>query len=407
MGALGGLTGSSGGAGGTGFSGPNAANLLAPTNGDQISQAYSGTQNALSGQQALLQALQGQNGLQNQNQVYGQLQGVASGAVNPAQAQFNQNTSQNVANQAALMAGQRGASQNVGLMARQAAQTGAGIQQQAVGQEAAQQAQNQIGAIGQAGQLANTQAGQQIGQTNANVGAQQSEQANLLNALQGYNSNQVSMQSNINSANAGLANTQLQGQQALIGGVMNGAGAAIGAAEGGAIGLAAGGVAPQPVASAGPTSMFGQFLKGAGNTVNPVSAQDQALAQFGSGSAALQRGASSMTAGIGKKLKGSGMNTTTLDNGTGATDLADTAPEVMVASSGGVADYSKGAAVKAKNAAEKAVVPGNSYANDRIPAVLTDGEGVLDVETMQDPGPIGHMARALIKHVEAKKRMRR
>lgn len=406
MGALGGLTGSSGGAGGTGFSGPNAANLLAPTNGDQISQAYSGTQNALSGQQALLQALQAQNGLQNQNQVYGQLQGIASGAVNPAQAQFNQNTSQNVNNQAALMAGQRGASQNVGLMARQAAQTGAGIQQQAVGQEAAQQAQNQIGAIGQAGQLANTQAGQQIGQTNANVGAQQGEQANLLNALQGYNSNQVAMQSNINSANAGLANTQLQGQQALIGGVMNGAGAAFGAAEGGVVPMAAGRV-PQSAPVAGPSSMFGQFLKGTGNTVNPASMQDQAPAQFGSGSAGLQKGAASMTAGIGKKLKGSGMNTTTQDNGTGATDLAGTDPEVMVASSGGVADYSKGAAVKAKNAAEKAVVPGNSYANDRIPAVLTDGEGVLDVETMQDPGPIGHMARALIKHVEAKKRMRR
>src|SRR6185312_12432015 len=144
MGGLPGLLGFGGGAAGTSFQGPQTAQLVNPTSGQQVQSAYNNTQSAMGSQQALLQALQAQQGLQNQSQVYGQLQGIASGQVNPAQAQFAQNTQQNVANQAALMAGQRGASSNVGLMARQAAQQGAATQKQAVGQEAAQQAQNQI-----------------------------------------------------------------------------------------------------------------------------------------------------------------------------------------------------------------------------------------------------------------------
>jgi hypothetical protein len=263
MGAIGGLIGLSGGAAGSGFAAPQQAQLTAPTNTGQIGTAYTGTQGAMTGQQALLQALQAQNGLGNQAQVYGQLQGIASGTVNPAQAQFAKNTAQNVGNQAALMAGQRGASQNVGLIARQAAQQGAGIQQQAVGQEAAQQAQNQIAAIGQAGQLATTQAGQQIGQTNANVSAQQAEQQNLLQALQGYNTNQVQSQASVNAGNAALAQTTMQGQQNLIGGALNGAasflggGSGGGAAQGGEIiKLANGGWTQQgpAVIAQGPTS---------------------------------------------------------------------------------------------------------------------------------------------------------
>ncbi len=264
MGSLPGLAGLGGGAGGTGFAGPQSANIIAPTNSQQVQQAYTGVQGGLTSQQQLLQALQAQQGVQNQSQVYGQLQGIASGAVNPAQAQFNQNTAANVANQAALMAGQRGAGSNVGLIARQAAQQGAATQQQAVGQEAAQQAQNQVAAIQGAGQLATTQAGQQIGQTNANVQAQQSEQGQLLNALQGYNTNQVAMQSNINNANAGLAGTMLQGQQSLIGGALGSAGLA-------GFSMAAGGEVPQkmadggysggqPFGGSGGSPSFGQFL---------------------------------------------------------------------------------------------------------------------------------------------------
>lgn len=235
MSSVTGLLGVGGGMGGTGFSAPSGANQ------NQLHTAYNNTQNAMQGQNALLAALQNQNGLGNQTQVYNQLQGVANGqGPNPAQAMLNQATGANVANQASLMAGQRGASQNVGLMARQAAQQGANLQQQAAGQGASMQAQQALGALGQAGGMANTMAGQQIGQTNQNVASQQSEQG----ILQGANTANNNIQGQ-------LANTQMGGQQKLLGGVGNAVGAITGLfADGGQVGAA----------PTGPQSMFGHAV---------------------------------------------------------------------------------------------------------------------------------------------------
>jgi hypothetical protein len=225
------LLGLGGGAGGTSFS------LNPGTNANQVNTAYN--QN-----QALLTALQGQNGLGNQSQVYNQLQNVAAGqGPNPAQAMLNQATGANVANQAALQAGQRGASQNVGLAARNAALAGTNAQQQAAGQGATMQANQALGALGQAGQLANTQAGQQIGAT-------QNEQNILQNANTAYNQQQ-----------AGLAQTQMQGQQSMLSGVLGGIGALGGTvgnvAKGISQGMADGGLVPNQM---GVQSMFGQSL---------------------------------------------------------------------------------------------------------------------------------------------------
>ena len=164
MGAWSGLLGNNNGANGTGFSTPQGANITNPTNPGQINNAYSGNQTALAQQQALLQALQAQGGLGNQSQVYNQLQGVVNGTgPNPAQAQLAQATGTNVANQAALMAGQRGAGSNVGLIARQAGQQGAATQQNAVGQAATLQANQSLNALNSAGSIANTQVANQIG----------------------------------------------------------------------------------------------------------------------------------------------------------------------------------------------------------------------------------------------------
>jgi hypothetical protein len=229
MGSVGGLLGTAGGAGGTGFAGPQQANITNPVTQGQITNAYTGVQGAQAQQNSLLSALQAQNGLANQSNVYNQLQNIAAGqGPNPAAAQLAQATSANTANQAALMAGQRGASQNVGLMARQAAQQGAANQQQAAGQAATMQAQQSLNALGQAGAMASGQVANQIGQTNANTQAQQAEQQNLLNAQGQYNSAAVGSQSSVNAANAGLANTQLQGQQAMLGGLANSMGGASG-----------------------------------------------------------------------------------------------------------------------------------------------------------------------------------
>lgn len=84
------------------------------------------------------------------------------GGPNLANAQLQQATAQNVGNQAALAAGQRGAASNVGLIARQAANVGANVQQQAAGQSSINRLQQQLaaqqelaGVYGTQGQLAN------------------------------------------------------------------------------------------------------------------------------------------------------------------------------------------------------------------------------------------------------------
>lgn len=319
MGAIGGILGLSGGANGTGFSGPQGAPIVNTTNPAQTSAAYTGTQGSLSSQQALLSALQAQNGLGNQSQVYNQFQGIANGkGPNPAQAMLNQSTGQNVANQGALMAGQRGASSNVGLIAKQAAQQGSAIQQNAAGQAATLQANQSLNALNSAGNMANTQAANQIGATTTNTQANLAEQQALMNAQNAFNQNQVSMQNNINSANAGLAQTNMGGQQSFLGGVGN--------AAGGVTGLFAAGGAVQ--GSSGPRSMIAKHM-----------------------------------------------------------------------ASGTVQDYRQGGNIMAATPGQKAVVSGNSYSNDRIPSVLSEGEGVLDRKTMSDPGPIGQMARAIIAHI--------
>lgn len=238
MGAVGGLLGLSGGASGTGFASPQAANIDAPTTVKQVNTAYGANQQALAQQQALLEALQRQNGLQNQSAVYNQLADIAAGrGPNPAQAMLNQATGQNVANQAALMAGQRGANANVGLLARQAAQQGAQTQQQSAGQAATMEAQQALNALQAQGQLANTQANQQINATSGLTQAQQNEQNNLLNAIAAQNNAKIGMQSNINTANAGLASQSMGMQGQIFGGLAGGIGTGFGLlkAEGGEV----------------------------------------------------------------------------------------------------------------------------------------------------------------------------
>ena len=188
MGSIAGMLGLAGGQNGTGFS------TFAGTNADQLAQSYQGVQGSLAQQQALLQALGAQNGIQNQQQVYQQLQDIAAGKTgNVAQTQLAQATGANVANQAALMAGQRGAGANVGMMGRQAAQQGAQAQQQAAGQAASLMAQQQLGAIQNAGNLATTQVGQQQAAQNAALQAQLQQQQTLQGANTAYSQQQAEM----------------------------------------------------------------------------------------------------------------------------------------------------------------------------------------------------------------------
>ncbi len=173
----------------------------------QVNTSYDQTQDSIAQQKAFVTALQAQNGLGNQQDVFqqqqqlsNQLQGVANGTgPNPALAQLNQSTGQNISNQAALMAGQRGASANTGLIARQAAMQGGNLQQQAAGQGATLEAQQQLAAMGQLqGQqanmanLANTQVGQQQSGL-ANYGQQTAQQYGTLTGAQN-NANNINAQ---------------------------------------------------------------------------------------------------------------------------------------------------------------------------------------------------------------------
>lgn len=203
----------------------NPTPLLNPVDQNQVSQNYNQAQSGLAQQQAFLQALQAQNGVGNQSQVYNQLQGVANGTgPNPALAQLNQQTGANNAATAALMAGQRGAGANTGLIARQAGMAGANNQQNAIGQAATLQAQQQANAIGAAGNLASQQVAQQGSALTGYNQSAQNEQGQILNAANNQNVN------NINDLQ-GVRNTKT----AAIGGLANGAGAAAAMAEGGAV----------------------------------------------------------------------------------------------------------------------------------------------------------------------------
>lgn len=229
------------------------ANIQQGTNTDQLNQAYQGAQGGLGQQQMLADQYSpgGMQGLASQQALTGQLQGVINGTgPNAAQTALNQNTAANVANQAALMAGQRGASSNVGLLARQNAMAGAMAQQQAVGQAATLQAQQQIAAQQQLQNLAASQVGQQAAAVQGVNSAQQNEQNILQSANNAANTNAVTMQSNINNVNAGVAgaNQQQAGNMAsTLGGIAGDVGGFIGFSHGGE-------VRPQ-MASGGPLSV--------------------------------------------------------------------------------------------------------------------------------------------------------
>ncbi len=202
-------------------------------------------------------------GLGAQQQLLQQYQQGAQGqGPNPALAQLNQTTAANTANQAALMAGQRGSGANSGMIARQAAMQGGANQQQAAGQAATLAAQQQLAQQQALGQQSN----QMVNQRQAGLTAQNQ-------AAQGQQSNLMGLQSNVNTNNTSQANTAMQGQQAMIGGAMNSFGPLLAAAlaEGGPVPhMASGGAMGEGGAMApsqagpqgGPMSSIGKALMG-------------------------------------------------------------------------------------------------------------------------------------------------
>jgi hypothetical protein len=441
------------------------AHILNPATADQATEQYGNMNTGLQQQQSFLQALQAQNGLQNQSDVYNQMQGIANGTgPNPAQMMLNNATGQNVANQAALMASQRGAGANVGLMARQAANQGAGIQQNAAGQAALMQAQQQQAALNQMGGMATNMANQQANATNAYTNAAQGAYGNVNNAIQGQNNANVSFTNGVNSANVQADTERTKGRNNLIGNVMGGIGAAFGLAEGGQVphlaegggiidtikaafadppkpastpkpaptpdpekakafmkgfGYADGGgvtpLIPSQGATSGPQSNVGQYFQQAqnyGSAGQPADAMSQGSFDFGKGVGGAVKG---MFSGSG------GSEASGLMAG-GAGDAMESMP--MLAAQGGkvpamvspgekyldrkdVSQVKKGANPMevGKTIPGKPVVGGakNSYANDIVPAKLEEGGIVLPRSVTQAKDPAKAAAEFVRQILDEKK----
>ena len=394
-GGIAGLLGSAGGLGGTGFTANSG------TSAQQINQAYNQNQAALTDQGTLATTLapQAATAVGSQNVIAGQLANEANGnGPNVATNVLNQATGANVANQAALMAGQRGAGSNVGLFERQNAQQGANTQQQAAGQAATTQAEQQIAAQTAGANLANTQIGQAQTATTADTQAEQGEQA----TLQGANTANNQIEGN-------LANTTLTGQQGVIGGVVNGIGGALGLAKGGEVGtekldfvhkmtkmglehhakapamMADGGTTPSPTPSS--PSHFGTSSASASDSppqIDPAkaqSAQDSMRGAFG-----YAEGGVTDKASMHPRFQGKSQNIFENYFAEGGAVPAMVSPgevylspdKVQKVLSEDVDPVKIGEKFKGK-----AKVKGDSLKNDVIPKTLEQGGVVIDREHMQ------------------------
>lgn len=460
-----------------------AAPIQQGTNAAQLNQAYQGVQGALGTQQGLVNANQagiGQ-GLASQNTLANQYAQQAAGqGPNPAQAALNQATGQNIQQQAALAAGQRGAGANAGLIAANNAQQGAATQQQAVGQAATLQAQQQLAAEGAGANLAATQVGQGATAVQNLNQQQQNEQNILQGANTSFNNAQVQTQANVNNVNAQISQANVQGAQNFIGGFTGGGASGImsALARGGEVKRYDGGgyvsntPAFQPTASNATSSATtaapapeqlpqdvwsgalnsdqkkgsgssGGLLKkassGTSSNDSSVPADSDALARGGRVKR-MDEGGDVSDAGddtpawqptpTANPYAGLGGASSDPLSSSGSLVPASTVPGqgkeksgggassaigllALLAKGGKVEDHyhnyfcgggntslmNVGGGVKADSAKEMPVVKGDSLRNDKVPAMLSAGEVVIDRDTLKDPGPMGQMARALAAHI--------
>jgi hypothetical protein len=310
---------------------PERANLINPVNAQQAGAAQDANLQQMQQQQAFLQMMQqGANPFQSQGNLLGQLEMQAVGkGPNPALAQLANTTGQNMAGQAALMAGQRGTAGNAGLMARQIAQQGAGIQQQASGQAAALGAQQQLAAQQALMQQQAQMAGQQQNQQNINQQAAAQNQQGLFGQVNQQNQNALSQAQMVNQANQANA----QRGASMAGGLLGGLGSALTSGVMGGIGSMFSG-AP----SVSPANM----------SMDAYSAQPESMAQMRGQQGFAHGGQVGPQSRVGQYFSG------------------------LTMQSGG-------------HVPGKAQVAGDSSKNDTVPAMLSPGEIVIPRTIAQGP----------------------
>ena len=326
-GNIGGALGFSSGAGGSGFAGPQQA--------------------------------PDQTGMANLQNSYQQLQDVAAGkGPNPAMAQYTQNVQDLAKQQAGAISSVQGISP--ALAARMASQQSSGAMQNAAAAGANVQAQQQLGAMGQASQVA----------------AQQAGAANQ-------------MQLGINNNNTTLASGQMN--RGLVGGVVGSVGSVL--AHGGEVGYAGGGgVSSSPFSYGAPQSKFGQFLQGATSYDNTAGASKQPGGGFDNGPD--KKGTQDFFSKVFKSFKSKGAQENagqgpTMDNTAGLSDGAipyNSAPDYAAGLSSGAGDAAAGGAADAAGAATGAEAAGaEAGGGDAMAALLAKGG---KVQAVVSPGEV-------------------
>lgn len=306
---------------------------------------------------------------------------------NPTQAQLAQNTQNNVANQAALMASQRGASSNVGLLARQAANTGAAAQQASVGQAATLQAQQQL------------EAQKQLQAQQGQMGSQIAQQQGVSNQLFGYganaantqNANIVSNYGTVQGINAATAAQNANAAQDTTGGLISGLGTALAV---GAMMLAEGGpvegpsmiTTPAVAPNLGePSSFVGKFLR----------RESKDSSKSKSSFNALGSGLGSLTGGMIMEAKG------------GKVPAMVSPGEVYLPpSKAKEVAHGKASPMAGEHIKGKAKVKGDSLKNDVVPKLLDEGGVVIPRSVMQSPNAAEKAAK-FVAAVMAKQKNKR
>lgn len=385
----------------------SGAKLQPGTNAAQLNQAYDQSQTGIGAQQNFLNALQAQNGIQNQSNSYNQMQDLAAGrGPNPAQAMLNNATGSNIASQAALMAGQRGAGANPGLMAREAAMQGAGIQENAAGQAAALQAQQSLNAMNNASQIAQNQVNQQGQATQGLNTATQNEQNILQGANSAFNNANVGMQSNLNNVNAMISQGNQQAGNALTGGIIKGISSVFGGgggglfADGGEVGQANVGAgnytSPQAegspqIGAPGQSANMGDWMSGGKGGGSSGGGADLSGIIKKAGMAAMAEGGEIENPNGPKSMTARQLNGTAAPKQQQQQMPQPPRPENQGATLEGLLGLNEGGAAQLYETLKKGgKVPGqpkhpgkNTEANDTVPALLTPKEVVLPLTVTQ------------------------
>lgn len=325
---------------------------------EQAIEQYRNVQNQLENQRRFAEALQAQSpqAIADQALIAKQLRDMSVGAgPSVAQRQLAQATGESIAAQQSLMAGQRGAGANVGLLAREAALAGGRARQQAIGQGATLRAQEQLGAQQALAGLAGTQLGQIQSAQALGVGGAQQAQQNILNAI-----------AEANRVRGGVAGQTAAGQAGIVGGILGGlasAGAGAGKAMGGEVG--------DDEESDDFYNSFSQALSQPQNTLKSLFQAPQ-MAQGGKVPVMVSPGEKYLPPSEVKK----------------------------------VASGQKNPMSAGKTIPGKAMVSGDSYANDTVPAKLDEGGIVIPRSVVQSDDP-AEKARQFVAAILAKKQLKR